>query len=158
MDNNVIEKRIELAAPMSKVWQAISDSKQFGQWFRVKFTEPFEVGHAIKGMITYPGYEHLEMEIVPQKIEPETFFSFTWHPYAINPEVDYSNETPTLVEFSLQLQDERSLDKTLLTIKESGFENLPAARRDEAFRMNDGGWTAQSKNIEEYVLLTEKTI
>jgi hypothetical protein len=79
--------------------------------------------------------------------EPERLFSFTWHPYAIDPKIDYSNEPPTLVEFRL----EKALSGTLLLLTESGFDNIPKDRRLEAFRMNDGGWTEQMKNIESHV-------
>jgi uncharacterized protein YndB with AHSA1/START domain len=87
------------------------------------------------------------MEVVVQKIEPEQYFSYTWHPYAIDPTVDYSQETPTLVEFRL----EKSAKGTLLKVTESGFEKIPSARRQEAFRMNDNGWGQQLRNIESYV-------
>jgi len=113
----------------------------------VKLEAPFVIGESTRGNITYPGYEHLVMEVVVQKMEPEGLFSFHWHPYAIDPSVDYSQETPTLVEFHL----EPTAGGTLLTVTESGFDKIPAARRDEAFRMNDGGWTEQVKNIEKHV-------
>jgi uncharacterized protein YndB with AHSA1/START domain len=108
---------------------------------------PFVPGKVARGQITYPGYEHLTMEIVVQKIEPETLFSFTWHPYGVDPKVDYSKETPTLVEFRL----EETRNGTLLVVVESGFDKIPDHRRIEAFRRNDGGWTEQMKNIERYV-------
>jgi uncharacterized protein YndB with AHSA1/START domain len=142
-----IEKRIELKAPIARVWRALTDSREFGEWFRVKFEGPFVAGQAIRGQITHPGYEHLTFEVVVQKIEPERLFSFTWHPYAIDPAVDYSQETPTLVEFRLAPAD----SGTLLTVIESGFDKIPAHRRAEAFRMNDGGWAQQMTNIENYV-------
>ncbi|MEP6780654.1 MAG: SRPBCC family protein [Gemmatimonadaceae bacterium] len=94
-----------------------------------------------------PGYEHLVMELIIERIDAEDFFSFRWHPYAIDPNIDYSSESTTLVEFHLSEAD----GATTLTVVESGFDKLPAARRDEAFRMNDGGWTSQLKNIERYV-------
>jgi uncharacterized protein YndB with AHSA1/START domain len=142
-----IEKQIELKAPVSRVWRAITDSREFGQWFGVKLEGPFEEGRVSRGNITYPGYEHLKWEAVVKKIEPERLFSFTWHPYAIDPKVDYSDETPTLVEFRL----EPAAQGTLLTVAESGFDKIPSARRAEAFRMNDGGWGQQVKNIESHV-------
>src|SRR5665213_4509354 len=101
MDNR-IEKSIELKAPVSRVCRALTDYREFGEWFRVKLDGPFVPGQVASGHITYPGYEHLKMEVVVQKMEPERFFSFTWHPYAIDIKVDYSNETPTLVEFTLE--------------------------------------------------------
>src|SRR5581483_12470856 len=142
-----IEKQIELKAPVSRVWRALTDSRQFGEWFRVKFDGPFTPGQPIRGQILYPGYEHVSMELVIQKIEPEHLFSYTWHPHAIDPEQDYSQETPTLVEFRL----EPTATGTLLTLTEYGFEKIPADRRTQAFRSNDGGWTEQMKNIESYV-------
>lgn len=145
--NDRIEKRIELKAPLARVWRALTDHREFGQWFGVKIDGPFIAGKPSRGQITYPGYEHLKWEAVVQKIEPERLFSFTWHPYAVDVNVDYSNETPTLVEFTL----EKTSSGTLLVVTESGFDKIPANRRDEAFRRNDGGWAEQMKNIEKHV-------
>ncbi|MCU1310136.1 MAG: Activator of Hsp90 ATPase 1 family protein [Candidatus Angelobacter sp.] len=148
--NNKIEKQIELKAPVSRVWRALTDSREFGEWFRVKLDGPFVPGQVSRGHVTYPGYEHLHWEAVVQKMDPERFFSFTWHPYAIDPKIDYSMETPTLVEFRL----EKTTNGTLLLLTESGFDNIPSDRRLEAIRMNDGGWTEQMKNIEKHVAQT----
>ena len=142
-----IEKQIELKAPLARVWRALTDHKEFGEWFRVSLEAPFVPGETTRGNITYPGYEHLVMEVVVQKMEPERLFSFHWHPAAVDPNVDYSKEPSTLVEFKL----ERVGSGTLLLVTESGFDAIPAGRRDEAFRMNDDGWTEQVKNIEAYV-------
>jgi uncharacterized protein YndB with AHSA1/START domain len=147
MADDRIEKQIELQAPVSRVWRALTDYREFGEWFRVKLEAPFVTGKVAGGNITWPGYEHLRMEVVVQKIEPERLFSFTWHPYAIDPKVDYSKEIPTLVEFTL----ERSGKGTLLKVVESGFDKIPSERRAEAFRMNGNGWAQQMKNIESYV-------
>ena len=142
-----IEKRIELKAPVSRVWRALTDHREFGEWFRVKIDGPFVPGQVSLGHITYPDYEHLKWEAVVQKMEPERLFSFTWHPYAIDPKMDYSNEPQTLVEFRL----EPTATGTLLFVTESGFDKIPSHRRDEAFRMNEGGWTQQMKNVETHV-------
>jgi uncharacterized protein YndB with AHSA1/START domain len=142
-----IEKRIELKAPVSRVWRALTDHREFGEWFRVKLDGPFLPGQISRGHITYPGYEHLKWEAVVQQMEPERLFSFTWHPYAVHPEIDYSKESSTLVEFKL----EKTESGTLLLLTESGFDMIPVERRLEAFRMNDGGWTEQMKNIETHV-------
>jgi uncharacterized protein YndB with AHSA1/START domain len=142
-----IEKQIEIAAPVSRVWRALTDYRQFGGWFLVKMDGPFVAGKPIGGQITHPGYEHLRMEIVIKAIEPEMLFSYTWHPYAVDPEVDYTKEASTLVEFRLQA----TAGGTLLTVTESGFEKIPSERRAEAFLRNDGGWKQQMKNIEAYV-------
>jgi uncharacterized protein YndB with AHSA1/START domain len=144
---NRIEKRIELNAPVSRVWRALTDYREFGSWFRVSLERPFVPGQLAQGYITWPGYEHLRWQAVIQKMEPERLFSFTWHPYAIDPQQDYSQEAPTLVEFRL----EQIPTGTLLTLTESGFEKLPAHRIAEALRMNEGGWTTQLKNIETHV-------
>jgi uncharacterized protein YndB with AHSA1/START domain len=144
---NRIEKRIELKAPISRVWRALTDHREFGEWFRVKLDGPFVPGPISRGQMTYPGYEHLKWEAVVQKMEPEGLFSFTWHPYAVDPEADYSKKNSTLVEFRL----DKTATGTLLTLTESGFENIPSDRRLEAFRSNEGGWTEQMKNIESHV-------
>ncbi|MGA2201438.1 MAG: SRPBCC family protein [Terriglobales bacterium] len=148
--NNHIEKRIELKAPVSRVWRALTDYREFGEWFRVKLNGPFVAGQVSRGQVTYPGYEHVQWEAVVQKMEPERLFSFTWHPFSVDPKIDYSKETPTLVEFRL----EKTASGTLLLLTESGFDKIPIGRRLEAFRMNDGGWTEQMKNIENYVTQT----
>jgi uncharacterized protein YndB with AHSA1/START domain len=145
--NNRIEKRIELKAPVSRVWRALTDHREFGEWFRVRLDGPFVPGQIVRGQITYPGYEHVTFEAVVQKMEPERLFSYTWHPYSVDPKVDYSNEEPTLVEFKL----EKTSTGTLLTVTESGFDKIPSHRRSEAFRMNEGGWSEQLKNIERHV-------
>jgi uncharacterized protein YndB with AHSA1/START domain len=147
---NRIEKRIDLKAPVSRVWRALTDYREFGEWFRVKLDGPFVPGGISRGHITYPGYEHLQWEVVVHKMEPEKHFSFTWHPYAVDTKIDYSKETPTLVEFRL----EKSANGTLLVLTESGFDQIPSERRREAFLRNDGGWTEQMKNIEKHVAQT----
>jgi uncharacterized protein YndB with AHSA1/START domain len=142
-----IEKVVDLKAPVARVWRALTDHQEFGAWFRVRLDGPFVPGQASRGNITYPGYEHLRWEAVVQAMEPERRFSFTWHPYAVDPKADYSQEPSTLVEFTL----EPIPTGTRLRIVESGFDRLPAHRRDEAFRMNEGGWSAQAENIARHV-------
>jgi uncharacterized protein YndB with AHSA1/START domain len=142
-----IEKSMELKAPVSRVWKALTDYQEFGRWFRVRLDGPFVPGEVSRGHITHRGYEHLRWEAVVQKLEPERLFSFTWHPYAIDPKADYSRETPTLIEFTL----EKIATGTLLRVVESGFVKLPSHRRDLAFRMNDSGWSMQMENIARHV-------
>lgn len=142
-----IEKTIELKAPISRVWRALTDHREFGEWFRVKIDGPFKPGQVSTGRVTYPGYEHLKWEAVVQKMEPEKLFSLTWHPAAVDTKRDYSKEPQTVVEFRL----EKSGSDTRLILTESGFDKIPSERRLEAFRMNDGGWEIQMKNIENYV-------
>ena len=142
-----IDKRVTLRAPRARVWRALTDAQEFGAWFRARLDGQFAEGATIRGKITHPGYEHVTMELQIDRIEPERYFSYRWHPYAIDARVDYSAEPSTLVEFTL----EETSGGTVLTIVESGFDRIPAARRAEAFRMNDGGWTGQLKNIERHV-------
>lgn len=149
--NDCIERRIELKVPISRVWRALTDHREFGEWFRVKLDGPFVPGETSTGQMTYPGYEHVKWQAVVQKMEPERLFSFAWpHPKSLE-KVDsttgYSEEPTTLVEFRL----EKTASGTLLVLTESGFDKLPDDRRLDAFRRNDGGWTEQMKNIESYV-------
>ncbi len=142
-----IEKSIRLDAPVCRVWRALTDHREFGEWFGVDLEAPFQPGREARGRITHPGYEHVTWRAVVQEMQPDTLFSFTWHPYGVDPDVDYSVEAPTLVEFRLQPDG----DGTLLTLTESGFDAIPASRRDEAFRMNEGGWSQQMENIRRHV-------
>ncbi len=148
---STIERHIELKAPVARVWRALTDYREFGEWFRVTLEGPFAPGQTSRGRILYPGYEHVVWEGAIQTMEPERHFSFTWaHPKSFdkaNYSPDYSGEPTTLVEFRL----EKISGGTLLTVTESGFENLPAERREEAFKRNDGGWAEQMKNIEAYL-------
>jgi uncharacterized protein YndB with AHSA1/START domain len=144
-----IEKRVELRAPRSKVWRALSDAKEFGTWFRARLDGEFTEGTTIRGNILHPGYEHVVLEMEVQRIEPERYFSYRWHPAAIDAKADYSAEPTTLVEFTLEDADGGA--GTVLTIIESGFDRLPSTRRAEAFRMNERGWDGQSKLLAEYV-------
>ena len=142
-----IEQRVVVRAPRSRVWRAITTAKEFGEWFRVNLEGEFAEGATIRGQITHPGYEDVTMEMLVERMEPERHFSYRWHPYAIDPAVDYSTEPTTLVEFVL----EETEGGTAVTIIESGFDRVPLARRAEAFRMNDRGWAGQIKNLTRYV-------
>ena len=147
MSSDRIEKQILLQAPRARVWQALTDAGQFGTWFRAKLDTGFAVGQRTLGHITHPGYEHLRFEVTVERMEPEQLFALRWHPYAIDPKVDYSGEPTTLVEFKLA----ETADGTLLTVVESGFDQLPPGRREEAFRMNSQGWAIQMENIQNHV-------
>ncbi len=142
-----IEKKILLRASKERVWRALTDSREFGAWFRVNLEGQFAVGQRIRGKITYPGYEHLTMDVMVEKMDQEKLFSFRWHPGAVDPKVDYSKEPSTLVEFRL----EETKDGTMLTVIESGFDQLPPERREEAFRGNEKGWAIQMENIKRHV-------
>jgi uncharacterized protein YndB with AHSA1/START domain len=143
-----IEKQIHLKSSPARVWRALSNAEEFGNWFGVNLKgQTFAVGQQAQGYITYPGYEHLLFTIQVEKMEAEKLLSFHWHPYAVDPKVDYSQETPTLVVFELHPHG----GGVLLKVTESGFDKIPAARRAEAFRMNSGGWEAQMQNIEKHV-------
>jgi uncharacterized protein YndB with AHSA1/START domain len=142
-----IEKKVLLHAPPSRVWRALTDAEEFGAWFRITLDGGFAEGATVRGKVTYPGYEHLAMEIVVERIDLERLFSYRWHPYPADAFTDYSSEPTTLVEFRL----EEATGGTLLTIVESGFDRLTDGRRTEAFRMNDLGWNVQLGNIARHV-------
>jgi uncharacterized protein YndB with AHSA1/START domain len=147
MSTDRIEKQIVLKAPRSRVWRALTSSQEFGEWFGARLDGAFAPGAKVAGRITTKGYDHLQMEIVIERVEPEHLFSYRWHPYAVDPDVDYSSEPMTLVEFQLHDVPEG----TRLSVVESGFDRIPAERRATAFRMNEGGWAAQLANIERYL-------
>lgn len=145
---DTIEKTLDLEAPIHRVWRAISDYREFGQWFRVALDGPFVVGEVSRGHITYPGYEHMQWHATVQAMEPERLFALTWCPYTPKPGEDTPTEPTTLVEFKLEATERG----TRLVITESGFSALPDdARRDEALRMNSQGWATQLENIAAHV-------
>lgn len=148
---NRIEKEIVVHAPRAKVWRAITDFREFGKWFQAEMKDPFVPGALSKGRITHPGYEHLTLEVHVERMEPEHLFSWRWHPYAVDPQQDYSNEPTTLVLFEL----EEIPQGTRIRVTESGFDSIPLARRSEAFRMNSQGWAAQIQNVARYVDQTQ---
>lgn len=153
-----IEKKVHLKAPLSRVWRALTDSKEFGSWFGMKLEGPFSPGAKMRGIIVpttvdpevakmQKPHEGKRVELLVDRIEPEHLFSLKWHPYAIDPKIDYSDEPMTLITFTLKEQD----GGVLLTLTESGFDKLPLARRAEAIRANDGGWTKQMELIAKYL-------
>ena len=142
-----IEKEILLRAPRGRVWRALTDSKDFGTWFQAVFQGPFRAGEWVHGRITYPGYEHMEFDLLVEVLEPERRFVFRWHPNAVEPGIDYKKESTTQVTFTLEEVE----DGTLLRLVESGFDSIPLERRAEAFQSNESGWTEQMRNIENYL-------
>ena len=142
-----IEKVVTLDAPRARVWRALTDYKQFNQWFGVALTTPFTPGATVSGLNTHPKYAHITLTIWIESVDPERFFSFRWHPYAIEEGVDFSAEPTTLVSFTLE---DAGLG-TRLTVVESGFDAIPESRRAKAFSMNDRGWTAQIENIRKFL-------
>ena len=162
MSTDRIEKKILLKAPRKRVWRALSNSAEFGSWFGMKFDGPFAPGAKMRGVIVgttvdaevakaQKPYEGLPFDITIEQIEPERLFSFRWHPYAVDRDVDYSAEPTTLVVFTL----EEKPDGILLTVTESGFDRIPLERRAQAFQANEGGWSAQMKLIEAYLASTQ---
>jgi uncharacterized protein YndB with AHSA1/START domain len=142
-----IEKEIRLPAPPSRVWRALTDPGEFGRWFGVALSGDAVPGATLRGPITIKGYEHVMFEAIVETVEPERRYAFRWHPYAVEPGVDYSNEPRTLVVFTLQPVD----GGTLLKVVESGFDAIPASRRAKAFEMNSNGWAFQLGNIARHV-------
>jgi len=144
-----IERSIEIRAPRARVWRALADAAEFGNWFGADLAgQAFVPGERVRGPITHPGYEHLHVEALVERVERERLLSFRWHPYAVDPALDYAQEEPTLVTFTLH---DAAGGGTLLTVVESGFDRVPAQRRLEAFRMNSQGWEGQVANIARHV-------
>jgi len=161
MSTDRIEKKILLNAPRKRIWRALSDSTEFGTWFGMKFDGPFVPGAVMRGVIVgtkvnaevakaQKEYEGMSGEITIERIEPERLFSFRWHPFAVERGVDYSAEPTTLIVFTL----EETPDGVLLTVTESGFDQIPLERRSKAFTANEQGWTMVLKLIEEYLAQT----
>lgn len=143
-----IERQVLIKAPRSRVWRALSNAEEFGKWFGADLKgQAFAPGQRVQGPITIPGYQHVVFDVIVERVEPQRLFSFRWHPYAVDPKIDYSKEKRTQVVFELRDAPEG----TLLTTVESGFDDVPVERRMEAFRMNSGGWEAQTINLEKYV-------
>jgi uncharacterized protein YndB with AHSA1/START domain len=143
-----IERKVVIKAPRSRVWRALTDAEEFGDWFGVSLEgKTFAAGARTQAQITIPGYTHVLFDVVIERLEPEQLMSWRWHPYAVDPKVDYSKEQRTLVTFELKEVD----GGTLLSVIESGFDQVPPARRMEAFRMNSGGWDEQVGNIRKHV-------
>lgn len=143
-----IERKVLLKATRARVWRALSNAEEFGKWFGVDFKgKNFIAGKSVQGKITYPGYEHLVMEVFIERVEPERLLSWRWHPAAIDSSVDYSQESTTLVVFELAEAD----GGILLTVVESGLDKIPLARRATVLRLNTSGWEEQVRNIEKHV-------
>ncbi|UZR29160.1 SRPBCC family protein [Methylococcus mesophilus] len=140
-----IERSVVIRAPRERVWRALSNAEEFGTWFGANLKgQTFAPGQRVRGQITVCGHEHAWFDVVIERIEPQDLLSYRWHPYAVDPAVDYTEEQPTLVTFTLKDMPGNS---TLLTIVESGFDRVPPHRRLEAFRMNSRGWEAQLNNV-----------
>ena len=161
MSTDRIEKKILLHAPRERIWRALSNSAEFGTWFGMKFDGPFVPGAVMRCVIVgtkvnaevgkaQKEYEGMSGEITIERIEPERLFSFRWHPFAVERGVDYSAEPTTLIVFTL----EETPDGVLLTVTESGFDQIPLERRSKAFTANEQGWTMVLKLIEEYLAQT----
>jgi uncharacterized protein YndB with AHSA1/START domain len=147
-DTDRIEKHIHINAPRARVWRALANAQEFGNWFGANLRgQAFAPGQAVRGPMTIAGFEHISFDAVIERMEPEALLSYRWHPYAVDPAIDYAKEQRTLVTFTLKDAD----GGTLLTVVESGFDQVPPARRLEALRMNTRGWEAQLRNIERHV-------
>ena len=158
MSTDRIEKKILLRAPRRRVWQALADSAEFGRWFGVSFEAPFTPGARLRGTIVGTAvdpdvakaqqqYRDVPFEITIDRVEPERLLSFRWHPYAIERDVDYSQEPTTLIVFTL----EEVANGVMLTVTESGFDQIPLARREKAFKANEQGWDAVIHLIEKHL-------
>ncbi len=146
--SNRIEEKVRLRAPRARVWRALTDAEEFGHWFGLKGLGPLKPGATVRGSLTHKGFEHVSIELTVERMEPERLFSYRWHPYAIDPAVDYTGEPKTLVVFELE---DVAPNGTVLRVSETGFDRLPAGRREEAYREHTEGWGGKMKDIEEYL-------
>ena len=143
-----IERKVLIKATRARVWRAVSDAAEFGSWFGVDFKgKTFVAGKSVQGKITYPGYEHLTMEVLIDQVVPERLLSWRWHPAAIDPAVDYSQEPTTLVVFELEEVE----GGVMLSVVESGLDKIPLERRATVLRLNSSGWDAQMENVKKHV-------
>lgn len=145
--DDAIEKIVQLEAPLSRVWTAVTDYREFGEWFRVALDQPFEEGCKSTGSMTYPGHEGLPWLAQVERIVPTSYFSFSWHDYDEDSGKPIESFPKLLVEFEL----EENESGTRLTIRESGFSALDDGRAAEVMRSNKQGWDIQARNIAEYV-------
>ena len=146
-DHDHIVKVVDLKAPVSRVWRALTDHEEFGEWFRVSLDGPFKVGVRNTGHITYPGHEDMKWESVTEQMDPERLFVFSWPPSAIDPDTQYDEGAKVTVEFRLEPTDQG----TRLTITESGFLQFPESKRLEILRRNKEGWDMQAENVAAHV-------
>ena len=163
MNSDRIAKEVLLKAPLDRVWRAISDADEFGRWFGVRFDGPFVAGTSVIGTIT-PTIVDEDVAKAQQRqagkadswqivaVEPQRRLAFRWHPFGVEEDSDHSDEPTTLVEFTL----EDTSDGVLLRIVESGFDAIPAKRRQSAFESNSEGWSAQTELVRKYLALSEK--
>jgi uncharacterized protein YndB with AHSA1/START domain len=143
-----IERKVLIKATRARVWRAVADAAEFGSWFGVDFKgKTFVAGKSVQGKITYPGYEHLTMEVLIDQVVPERLLSWRWHPAAVDPAVDYSQEPTTLVVFELEEVE----GGVMLSVVESGLDKIPLERRATVVRMNSSGWDAQMENVKKHV-------
>ena len=143
-----IERSIVIAAPRSRVWRLISNAEEFGRWFGADLGgQSFTVGQRTQGPITIPGFTHILFDVIVERMEPEHVFAWRWHPYAVDPKVDYSKEERTVVTWTLE---DAPAGGTLVKTVEAGFDKVPPGRRLEAFRMNSRGWDGQLENIRKH--------
>ena len=158
MSTNLIVKKIMLRAPAQRVWRALADANEFGTWFGVKFEGTFKPGAQMKGILVTTAvdavvakmqaqYKGTEFSVTIEKMEQDRVFSFRWHPYAVDPKIDYSKEPTTLVTFVL----EPVAEGVMLTVTESGFDQIPLERRAKAFEANEGGWQIMVQVFQKYV-------
>lgn len=158
MSTDRIVKSILLRAPLKRIWSALSDATEFGTWFGMKFDSPFTPGARVRGTIVgtkvdaevakaQKEYEGIQFEITIDRMEPERLFSFRWHPSAVERGVDYSHEPTTLIVFTLEPVE----NGVMLTVTESGFDQIPLERRAKAFTANEQGWGMVVKLIEKYL-------
>lgn len=155
-DTDRVERSIVINAPRGRVWRALTTAHEFGRWFGADLSgQTFAPGSRVRGRNTACGHEDVWFDAVVERVDPQDLFSYRWHPYAIDPAVDYSHEERTLVTFTL---GDAPGEGTLLTVVETGFDRIPAHRRQLAWSMHDAGWQAQLSNVARHTSITESAV
>ncbi len=158
MDDDRIEKAVDIRASRTRVWKALTDSQEFGRWFGARFEGPFVAGGTVRGVITPSELASAEdranhpylgrpMVLHIERMEPPRRFSYRWHPLEVAVDPGATAGPSTLVEFTL----EETKDGTRLTVVESGFAAIPAAHRAPAYKSHEGGWSIQVQRVRVHI-------
>ena len=136
-----IEEQVRLPQPPARVWRALTDPAELGEWFGARIAgETIAPGSQVKGYLVHPGFQHVLFDVIIEEMVPERRFAWRWHPHAVEGGVDYTTEQRTLVTFTLEPTRDGG---TLLRVVETGFGTMPPARRASALLGNTKGWTGQ---------------
>lgn len=142
----VIKRKTLVGAPRWRVWRALTTAEQFSKWFGARFEGSFEPGQRLEMVATNPCRGDGRFYLIVERMEPEHTFSWHWHPGSAKPGEDGS----TRVEFHLEEVE----GGTLVTVTESGFDQISLERRAKAFNENSNGWEHQLESLKQHASQT----